>query len=257
MLDYAINNETTQGGVPVSLLTNNLIYRRYDAMAELILTKICSKCKAEKPLDEFYRKSNSTDDYISQCKDCIIIKQKQYYKNHTKERLLFQSKYWAVHIEEKATYQKQYYLAHREEGLIYRKKYYQDHKKESAQYRKDHKKEIAERDKQYRYTAAGRNAHNKKSHKRRALIASASIEDVNPIEIFERDDFRCQLCGIKTSLDYGRYHSKRSELDHVIPLSKGGEHSPQNTQCLCRHCNAIKSSNIIGKEETCVLNFGI
>ena len=250
MLNFAINNETVRGVTHLPFLTDNLIYWRYDAMAKSSLMKICTKCNIEKPLDDFYRKSNDADNYISQCKDCIIIRQKQYYKNHTKERLLFQSKYWDAHAEEKAIYQKQYYWTHREEGLIYRKKYYQDHKKESAQYREDHKKEIAERDKRYRHTVAGRNAHNKKSHKRRALMAGASIEDVNPVEILERDGYRCQICGVKTSLDYDRYHSNRSEIDHITPLSKGGEHSPQNTQCLCRHCNAIKSSSIIGEEET-------
>ena len=48
MFDYAINNETTQAGVPVPFLTFNPYYEDMSIMAKVTLTKICSKCKIEK-----------------------------------------------------------------------------------------------------------------------------------------------------------------------------------------------------------------
>lgn len=34
------------------------------------------------------------------------------------------------------------------------------------------------------------------------------------------------------------------ELDHVMPLSKGGTHSMDNVQLLCRKCNQRKGSRM-------------
>lgn len=46
--------------------------------------------------------------------------------------------------------------------------------------------------------------------------------------------WKCAVCGACIS---GNYH-----VDHVVPLSKGGEHDPKNLQLLCPTCNLNKSS---------------
>lgn len=62
-------------------------------------------------------------------------------------------------------------------------------------------------------------------------------------DVFERDGWRCYLCGrstpehlLKTSRGDG------PTLDHVIPLSRGGTHDMANLRCCCRACNAGKSN---------------
>ena len=45
MLNFAINNEAIQGGVPIPLLTGNLIYKGYDVMANSQLSLFSDKCK--------------------------------------------------------------------------------------------------------------------------------------------------------------------------------------------------------------------
>lgn len=42
-------------------------------------TKICNKCGKEKPLNQFVKKSSSSDGYSSQCKDCRHEYYKKYY----------------------------------------------------------------------------------------------------------------------------------------------------------------------------------
>jgi 5-methylcytosine-specific restriction endonuclease McrA len=48
--------------------------------------------------------------------------------------------------------------------------------------------------------------------------------------IFKRDNFECQYCGTRRELT----------LDHVIPSSKGGQHTWVNLVAACKRCNAKK-----------------
>jgi len=56
------------------------------------------------------------------------------------------------------------------------------------------------------------------------------------------------MCGTKTPQRLrGTLNKKAPELDHIVPMSKGGAHSYMNTQCLCRACNGAKSNEVIGQ----------
>jgi 5-methylcytosine-specific restriction endonuclease McrA len=79
--------------------------------------------------------------------------------------------------------------------------------------------------------------------KRRAAKAGVYYEPVNPIKVFERDGWRCQICKKKLNLKHrGTMCDDAPELDHIIPWAQGGEHSYRNTQCACRKCNEEKGS---------------
>ena len=99
---------------------------------------------------------------------------------------------------------------------------------------------IAARHKKYSQTEAGKASIKKNRQKRRALKIGADCENFNPVEVLERDGYRCQACGKKTRPDFNQWHPLYPHLDHIVPLSKGGEHTKQNTQCLCRECNLTK-----------------
>jgi len=53
-------------------------------------------------------------------------------------------------------------------------------------------------------------------------------------KIFKRDNFTCQNCGSQEFL----------ELDHIIPISKGGKEKKENYQTLCKKCNVRKKDNL-------------
>jgi hypothetical protein len=77
----------------------------------------------------------------------------------------------------------------------------------------------------------------------RAAIRFATVEEVDALIVFDRDGWRCQLCRRRTlKSKRGTCHPRAPELDHIVPLSKGGEHSYRNTQCSCRECNGAKSN---------------
>jgi len=73
--------------------------------------------------------------------------------------------------------------------------------------------------------------------RRRARIkgADGDISDFEWQNILEFYNHTCLCCGATEELTQ----------DHVIPLSKGGSHSPDNIQPLCRTCNLRKHVKII------------
>lgn len=84
---------------------------------------------------------------------------------------------------------------------------------------------------------------NTKKAKKRAVRYGVEYEYVNPIKVFERDGWRCQICGKSTPRNKrGKLVSNAPELDHRIPISKGGSHTYSNAQCACRLCNGLKGN---------------
>lgn len=94
----------------------------------------------------------------------------------------------------------------------------------------------------------------RKNHKRaskavrRARKKGLGYESFDPLDVFKRDRWTCQMCGAKTPKTYrGTCDDRAPELDHIIPLALGGEHSMRNTQCLCRKCNGDKGATARGQ----------
>ena len=56
-------------------------------------------------------------------------------------------------------------------------------------------------------------------------------------DILKRDNFCCQLCGRST-----RKHGVELEVDHIIPVSKGGKTEWGNLRTLCKDCNRGKGA---------------
>lgn len=70
----------------------------------------------------------------------------------------------------------------------------------------------------------------------------------NELHILERDGWRCQLCGVSTPKRLrGTRDDRAPELDHIVPLSVGGAHLPENVQCACRRCNQQKRAKARGQ----------
>jgi 5-methylcytosine-specific restriction endonuclease McrA len=67
-------------------------------------------------------------------------------------------------------------------------------------------------------------------HKRKAVPARIRYE------ILKKQNHQCQSCGatIKDGV--------KLEVDHIIPVSRGGTNDPNNLQVLCKTCNIGKSN---------------
>lgn len=79
-------------------------------------------------------------------------------------------------------------------------------------------------------------------HRHRARKFGVAYEPVSRCKLFERDGYRCGICGGMTDRGKKVPHPRAPTIDHIIPLSQGGEHSYLNTQCACFRCNTLKGA---------------
>ncbi len=178
------------------------------------MTKICTKCKEDLPIKSFGKHKLRKDGLQSVCKNC------------------------------KSKIDKIYCALHKEKKLNYDKK----RRGNEAQHEKD-KRNIRRR-KLYTINPSSRKKSNKKwkrnnpdkvmlqAQRRRARIKNAkgtfnSNEWKYIKNLFK---YRCAYCAYK----------KKLTVDHVIPLSKNGDHNIKNIVPACINCNSQKHSNIIG-----------
>lgn len=82
----------------------------------------------------------------------------------------------------------------------------------------------------------------------RALRKSGMADAIDPIKVFERDGWRCHICGVKTKKALrGTYEPLAPEIEHIVSLAEGGSHTWGNVACSCRRCNSAKGSASFGQ----------
>lgn len=229
--------------------------------------KTCSKCLQQKSIDKFSRhngKKSAKSGYRASCKNCDVEYNKQY-RQANREKVNQAKRLWAAkNPEKKKMMDAQYYIANKEKIAEYRKNwqilnankiqeyrmqpavrekkliadriYSQKHREKnllaSRKYRTNNPEKVAFSAKSYRQ----RNPElmRLKSHRRRMLQKN------NSFIVTKKDVLRvlsnvCFYCG----------SNKFIELDHVIPISRGGKHSISNLVPACRPCNASKGARFI------------
>ena len=99
-------------------------------------------------------------------------------------------------------------------------------------------------------SACSKRFHKREQRHRRRELCERSGESVSLYELEERDGHTCYLCGCTTYRNDCTIDSNGNftagptypSIDHVIPLSLGGEHSMRNARLACVRCNSIKSA---------------
>lgn len=68
-------------------------------------------------------------------------------------------------------------------------------------------------------------------------VERSKVSNRMRFSIYERDGYKCKNCGAS-----GVYADL--EIDHIIPISKGGKSTYNNLQTLCHRCNVEKGDKI-------------
>ena len=81
----------------------------------------------------------------------------------------------------------------------------------------------------------------KKSEQYQRIIMTQILRN----KIKTRDNYSCKKCGVNIKDE----PTLLLEIDHIIPISKGGMSVEENLQCLCWKCNRTKGAKIIYEEK--------
>ena len=222
-------------------------------------TKVCSKCKVEKNVCEFYRDKQKNDGLTSNCKICKnksvqfykqenpekvkLSKQKEYKKNFEKYRKNKQ-KWNMVNPDYMVDYQKKYYNKNKEELLNKNKNYYESNKdeiiKKQKEYVKNNQEKTLKNQKEYRLRNKKKIQEylNQYKRKRREFDIIFSLKEKlshRTRQIFkhfttDKKDKTFDIVGcspeflkehLESQFTDGMSWDNRSEwhIDHIIPLS--------------------------------------
>jgi 5-methylcytosine-specific restriction endonuclease McrA len=78
--------------------------------------------------------------------------------------------------------------------------------------------------------------------RRRARQAAQLVEAVDPDVVFARDGWRCHLCRRPIDRRLSGHDPMGPTIDHLVPLSAGGEHSYANVAAAHRRCNTRRGT---------------
>ena len=98
-------------------------------------------------------------------------------------------------------------------------------------------------------TAKCRQAAN--NEKRDAIRRSEGAhKNIGPMSmsVLRNSNWQCAACGADTPEALrGTANPRAPEVDHIIPLARGGKHEFANLQCLCKACNLSKGTKLMSE----------
>lgn len=171
---------------------------------------ICIFCKQELSEDNFYNDSSKKNGKKPRCKKCDLLSRD---KN---KRAEYEKLYWEKNKEVRKNIASRCYEKNKERYKEQRIKYLQ--------------------------TDKGIEMYKKQTQTRYALRKNAFVEKVNPMDVYAEQNGICYICNNK-------FNFKEMELDHVVPLAKGGLHQKTNCKMACTRCNRSKGAKMV--EEVC------
>lgn len=187
------------------------------------LTKKCTACHQQLVLDEFSKAPVGKYGRQPKCKKCFS----NYYNENKKDILKRVKEYNLKNKEKIAEYQKNYKTNNQDKLRNYKKEYYRKNRSKIIKKVIDWSKEHPNQYYQNQRAAA---------HRRRARIHKNGNNTLTAQEI--KDLFKqhpyCEYCGIEEALT----------LDHIIPISKGGQNCLENVTIACNKCNSSKNASL-------------
>jgi len=217
--------------------------------------KTCTKCGAEKTLDEFHKRKASPDGLKTRCKECILTEAREYRSRpEVKERAseytaeynarpevkariaACREEYYAKpeNRERRRKYLAEYYRANRGQAAARQADYYQANKERISDYHRAYREANQERERERAHRRYVENPHFWWEAKYRRRAKEYGFEHlIESMESFAREDLiarygdKCFHCG-----------GEWSQLDHFpTPVIKGGRHSLKNCVPSCVPCN--------------------
>lgn len=185
------------------------------------VTKQCSKCSTAQPECNFSKNAKALSGLKSWCKQCDSAYGRKYYKQN-KEKIDNKSTKWQKNNPELRRLYVSNWKARNPEKVKQSKQKWQAENKEKIAGQKNAWR-LLNMEKGRLYAS-----------NRRARKLNAGVFLLSDKELKKLYSLPCVYCG-----------NKCEQIDHVIPLAKGGRHSIGNLAPSCRSCNQSKGSKFI------------
>lgn len=217
---YQLRNKKT--GKPLKRISRT----RTDGSA-----RYCAQCRERKELSAFSTDNRSTDGLDSFCRDCKAIQRLRRIESFAQNRVDVVSKFC---IE--CTSVKPINDFHRDteepDGYNIRCKVCRSEIKK-AQYWLNRERERDRAHRWYQENSFGAKQRSRVNHYSGEFVSL--LDEETWLEILELHGFRCARCET----------AERVQIDHIVPLSRGGTDHPFNVQPLCIVCNTSKGNRVI------------
>ena len=166
------------------------------------------------------------------------LRQKAKWRSENRDRLAEYSRGWREkNREQHRSYNREYREKNPKRVLKAQREWREANKEKVDKYRKDW---IENNPESYKESRARRR------HRRRALVRESFVEDVDTKKLLDSFDMKCGICGGEIDEDKKNPHPLALHIDHIVPLSKGGEHSYANCQPAHASCNVQKGDRVDG-----------
>jgi 5-methylcytosine-specific restriction endonuclease McrA len=190
--------------------------------------KRCSNCGEIKPLDAFHISRANNDGRAYRCKSCF----REYH-----------AEYYAKHAEEVKEKRRARYAANPEADREYRAVNAERLHEKAREYYQAHIEHKREKMRAYYRTPGGYDAICTGGHRRRARKASTQgsfdLSDLVAIRAAQTDKKGRLICW-----RCGKPIKGTPELDHWIPIAKGGRNDAGNLHYMHRTCNRSKHAKM-------------
>ena len=187
-------------------------------MSEGKCTKVCSKCKNELLVSEFYKHTRSRDGLKSQCKACHGAGNTAWRRKNP-ERNKANKRCWARTPKARENRRKLYAKdpdKYRRRCRSWREKNLEQNRERSRVWKAANPQRVK--------ASNAANNHNVRAHQ---YGAPGTITLQNVLWLYDYYGNKCVDCGTSEDLT----------LDHVKPLTHGGTNWPANLQVVCMSCN--------------------
>lgn len=185
-------------------------------------SKACTKCKQIKSLTKFGKNSTTKSGLHFYCKSCVNAMNVN----------------WRMQNPEKAQASKiKTRLKYADQTILYRKDYYAKNKERQAVKAKKYNSLNREKNlaRERRYVENNRAKVYSKNNARRARERAAKHYLITTKELKKLYSDPCFYCGSKLNI----------QIDHVLPIAKGGVHGISNLVSACQKCNSSKTDKLL------------
>ena len=184
-------------------------------MSLMITSKLCSRCKVEKPLDSFHKNRARHDGVEPYCRECNNARNREKYAKNPEKEIARTRQYHLDNPEWSKKVVREWHVAHRKERQ----------EKVNQRYATDPDFYL------YRRELGNRSNLERRARKQATTVDTITKKDYS--KLLSEFNNQCWICEQELTIVY---------WDHVQPLSKEGAHVIGNLRPSCNPCNSRKSN---------------